>query len=593
MAEHFVNLVDLYVKSCKKFESRPLFGTKKNGAWGFITYGKFKREVDRFRAGLRTLGVGKGDRVAIIADNCVEWAVAAYATYGLEAAFVPMYRAQRSDERRFILEDSGARVVIVADSAVYDDIKAMGIPSIEHVIGLTRPSDDPSSWAALMEAGGNAPFAPLSPAPETIASFIYTSGTTGKPKGVMLSHGNVVSNVNGVHEIFTFEPDDRSLAFLPWAHAFGQTVEVHCLLSMGCSVAINDELEHLIPNLAEVKPTILVAVPRVFNRIYERVNSEIAERPDYVQRIIRTGIGGAKKRARGERLGALERLDLALDETLVFSRIKERFGGKLKYAISGSATLGREVGEFIDAIGLIVCEGYGLTEASPIVTANIPTARRLGSVGRVLPGVRIVIDKTATSDPKQGEIIVYGPNVMQGYHHRPEENAQSLMSDGGLRTGDLGHLDADGFLFITGRIKEQYKLENGKYVMPSPLEEEVKLSPYVTNMMLYGDGRPFNVALIAVDGEAVRAWAEVEGIDVGGDLTKNPRVRLLIEQEIELHAEGFKAFERPRDFVLVTEDFTTENGLLTPTMKLRRRDIFARYGNRLEELYRRRAAGAA
>jgi long-chain acyl-CoA synthetase len=594
MAEHFVNLVDLYVKSCKKFESRPLFGTKKNGAWSFITYGDFAREVDRFRAGLRTLGVGRGDRVAIVSDNCVEWAVAAYATYGLEAAFVPMYQAQRSEERRFILEDCGARVVIVATSALYDDVATMRLPSVEHVIGFTRPPADTDSWDALMAVSASAPVPASSPAPDTIANFIYTSGTTGKPKGVILSHGNIVSNVNGIHAIFTFEPDDRSLAFLPWAHAFGQTVEVHALLSMGCSVAINDRLDNLIANLAEVKPTILVAVPRVFNRIYERVNAEIAERPDYVQRIIRTGIGGAKKRARGERLGALERLDLALDETLVFSKIKERFGGKLRYAISGSATLGREVAEFIDAIGLVVCEGYGLTETSPIVTANVPATRRLGSVGRVIPGVRIVIDKTVTGDPKQGEIVVYGPNVMQGYHNRPEETALALTSDGGLRTGDLGHLDAGGFLYITGRIKEQYKLENGKYVMPAPLEGELMLSPYVTNVMLYGDGRPFNVALVVLDVAAVRAWADVEGIALGSDLTKHPRVRLLIEHEIELHAESFKAFERPRDFVLVADDFTTENGMLTPTLKVRRRDVVARYGQRLEELYRKRAlTGAA
>lgn len=589
MAERFINLVDLYERSCAKFETRPLYGTKTGGEWEWTTYGRFHRDVDRCRGGLASLGVGKGDRVAIIADNCVEWAVAAYATYGLEAAFVPMYQAQRSDERRFILEDCGAKVVIVANEAIYADVAAMPLPAVEHIVGLKRPPADPKAWTSLLEAGASAPVPASSPDPGAIADFIYTSGTTGKPKGVLLSHANIASNVSGVHEIFTFEPDDRSLAFLPWAHAYGQTCEVHGLLSMGCSVAINDDLDKLVENLAAVRPTILVAVPRIFNRIYEGVSRQIAQRPDYLQRIIRTGITSAIKRSHGEHLGAFERIELALDEKLVFAKIRERFGGRLKYAISASATLGREVAELVDAIGLTVYEGYGLTETSPIVAANFPGRRRFGSVGRVIPGVRVVIDTSVGVEPNRGEIVVYGPNVMVGYHQRPEENARALTADGGLRTGDLGYLDDDGFLYITGRIKEQYKLENGKYVMPSPLEEELKLSPYMTNAMIYGDGRPFNVVLIGLNERAVRDWAQHQGIALASDVTRDARVRALVETELALHAEGFKAFERPGAFALTAEDFTAQNGMLTPTLKLRRRDVMARYGATLDGLYRKEA----
>jgi long-chain acyl-CoA synthetase len=255
-------------------------------------------------------------------------------------------------------------------------------------------------------------------------------------------------------------------------------------------------------------------------------------------------------------------------------------------------------------VGLTVYEGYGLTETSPIVTANFPGRRRLGSVGRPIAGVRVVIDRKAAVDGdgdnggggggsngggggKEGEIIVYGPNVMVGYHKRPDENEKALAKDGGLRTGDLGYLDDDGYLFITGRIKEQYKLENGKYVMPSPLEEELKLSPYVANAMLFGDGRPFNVALVVINESAIRGWAESEGIVLGEDKdpTQDERVRSLLRDEIALHAQGFKSFERPREIALIREDFTTENGFLTPTLKLRRREVLSRYGALIGDLY--------
>ena len=594
MAEQFLNLVDLYERSCARHASRPLYGTKKDGVWLWTSYAQLRDLVDRFRAGLAGLGVGRGDRVAIVSDNRVEWAVAAYATYGLEAAFVPMYQAQHAEERRYILRDCGAKVAIAANEAIAGEIAAMSLPELVHVVRLEGPESDPSSWAGLLAAGARAPLPARSPDPESIADFIYTSGTTGKPKGVLLSHRNVTSNVNAAHQIFPFSPDDRSLAFLPWAHAYGKLCEVHVLPSMGASVAINDDLSKLLPNLAEVKPTLLCAVPRIFNRIYEGVNNEIAQRPGFLQRMIRTGIHGAIKRTHEEQLGPIERLDLALDERLVFTKIRARFGGRLKYALSSSATLSREVAEFIDAVGITVYEGYGLTETSPLVSGNVPGpgGRRLGSVGRVIPGVRVVIDPAVSDDPKQGEIVVYGPNVMLGYHHRPEENERALTKDGGLRTGDLGYLDDDGFLYISGRVKEQYKLDNGKYVMPAPLEEELKLSPYVANVMIYGDGRPFNVALLVLNEAHVREWADSEGLTLGEDPTRDERVCALVRDEILLHARGFKSFERPLDFALVREDFTPENGLLTPTLKLRRRDVMARYGSLIEGLYARSAAAA-
>jgi len=587
MVERAHSLVDLVQAAVAQHAARPLYAAKVDGTWRWTSYREFAALVDRFRAGLARLGVGKGDRVAIIANNRLEWAVAAYATYGLEAAFVSMYLAQRSDERQFILRDSGAKVVIVANEAIHGDVAAMALPELAHIVGLERPASDPVSWVALLESGAAVPVAARSPDPASVAAVVYTSGTTGQPKGVLLSHGNIVSTVNTLHEIFPLAPEDRSLSFLPWAHAYGQVAEVHWLLSTGRSAALNEAIADLLPDLAEVRPTILFAVPSIFNRIYEAVNHQIAQRPGFVQRMIRTGIRGAIKRARGERLGTLERLELALDERLVFAKIRERFGGRLKYAISGSATLGREVAEFIDALGIMVYEGYGLSETTALTTANLPGEgrRRFGSVGRAIPGVQIVVDRSVGVHPDQGELVIYGPNVMLSYHQRPVDNAAVLMADGGLRTGDLGYLDADGFLYITGRIKEQYKLDNGKYVMPSPLEEELKLSPYITNVMIFGEGRPFNVALVVIDEPSVRAWAEREHVTLGACLAVDERVRSLVAEELALHSRAFKGFERPVDFAIVNEAFTTANGLLTPTLKIRRRDVLARHGALLDGLY--------
>lgn len=581
------DLVELYQQSCTKYAARPLFGTKKDGAWTWTTYAQFGALVDQVRGGLATLGVGKGDRVACIADNCIEWAAAAYATYGLEASFVPMYQSQRPSEWEFILGDCGAKVVFVANETIFAAVEAMRprLPQLGNVIGFSRPVDAPGSWRGLVQEGTKAPVPARRPAPQDIAGFIYTSGTTGKPKGVLLSHENIASNLNAIHEIFPLTKEDRSLAFLPWAHAFGQTCELHMVMSFGSSIALNDEIDRLIENLAVIQPTVLVAVPRIFNKIYALVNQQIAARPAFLQKVIRAGLHSATRRARGERLGLLEQFELAFDDKVVFSKIRARFGGRLKYVISGSATLGHDVAEFIDAVGLPVYEGYGLTETSPIVTANVPGSRRMGSVGRVVPGVRVVIDTSVTGHERDGEILVYGPNVMIGYHKRPEDNERTLTPDGGLRTGDLGHLDEDGFLYISGRIKEQFKLENGKYVMPSSLEEVLKLSPYISNVMIYGDGRPFNVALIVMNDAAVRAWAAAEGVALGSDATSHERVRVLIRGELERLGTEFRRFEQPRDFVLIREDFTIQNGQLTPTLKLKRNEVLARYGGLLEALY--------
>lgn len=586
MAVTFENLVQLYERSCREFADRQLFGVKQGTEWRWMTYREFGELVDAFRAGLASLGVGRGDVVAIVANNRVEWAVACYATYGLAAAFVPMYQEQLDKEWQFILTDCRAKVVIGATDAIAEKLRRMQteLPALQHVVGLELPASADHSYAALLEIGRKRPVPAVSPSSGDVAGLIYTSGTTGMPKGVILSHGNICSNVNAIHQIFEFQPDDRSLAFLPWAHSFGQTCELHCLLSMGCSMAINDDVKNLVANLAEVKPTVLYAVPRVFNRLYDGVNAQIAAKPGIIQWLFKRGIEIATRRSRGEGVGAGDGLLLSLADRLIFSTVRARFGGRLKYAISGSAALSPEVAAFIDALGITVYEGYGLTETSPIATANYPGARKMGTVGKAIPGVSIQIDRTVTGDPLHGEIIIKGPNVMQGYHNRPEENAAVMMEDRSFRSGDMGYVDPDGFLHITGRIKEQYKLENGKYVVPSPFEEKLKLSPYIANVMIYGANKPHNVALVIPDLEALRGWAAKQNLALE-DVAGNEQVRNLLRAEIEALSRDIKGYERVQNFVVAIEDFTTDNGMLTPTLKLKRRVVLERYGEDLDALY--------
>ncbi len=586
MRAEFDNLVQLYQQSCEQYAERPFLGTKREGRWEWTTYGQMRELIDRCRGGLHALGVGEGDGVAIVANNRVEWAVACYATYGLAGSFIPMYEQQLPKEWKFILDDCGAKVVLASTRPIFDRLVEMQpeLGALEHVIGLELPEDDPRSFAALLRSGAEHPIEAREPDPETVAGLIYTSGTTGNPKGVILTHRNIASNVSAASEVFPLEPEDVTLSFLPWAHSYGQTAELHFASSQGCGVALNDAIPNLLQNLEEVKPTVLIAVPRIFNRIYDGVNRQMEERPGFLRRMFQDGIHNATRRAHGERLGPLQKLELTIDDKLIFKKVRDKFGGRLRLVISASAALNKEVAEFIDALGINVYEGYGLTETSPVVSGNTPEHRKLGSVGRAIPGVRVVIDTTASDVPGQGEIVVYGPNVMRGYHNRPEENERAFTHDGGFRTGDLGYVDEDGFLYITGRIKEQYKLENGKYVMPAPLEEELKLSPFIANVMLHGSNRPYNVALVVPDPEALGRWAAEHQVKVG-DVERDPRVLELLMHEIEDRAREFKSFEVPKRALVVREDFTTENDLLTPTLKLKRRNVETRYGEMLEALY--------
>jgi long-chain acyl-CoA synthetase len=588
MHEDFPDLVSMWERITTRYAERPLFGEKQASGWVWKTYAEVAEQVDAYRAALASLGVGAGDRVALISDNRLEWAIVVHATLGLGAAYVPMYESQTRDDWAFILRDSAAKVVFAATREIYDELTKLkpGLPALEHVCAFELDASDPASYASLLakgKAGGK--MLRVKPSAKEPAGYVYTSGTTGEPKGVVLTHGNFCANINALMELFPITNDDRSLAFLPWAHAFGQTAEFYMLPALGCSVAINDEVPKLVSNLPDVKPTVLIAVPRIFNRIYDGVNQQMQDKPKPIQALFRAGIRAATRKSRGNALGFGESLSLKLADKLIFKKVRQKFGGRLKLVVSGSAALSKEVAEFIDALGIEVYEGYGLTETAPVLTCNFPGNRKIGSVGKPLSNVRLTIDKVVTGDAKNGEIVAYGDNIMHGYYKRPEEDAKVFDTDGGFRTGDMGFIDEDGYLFITGRIKEQYKLETGKYVVPSPLEEELKLSPYISNVMLHGANKPHNVALVILDQQNLAKWSEREGIALGADPAKNPQVRELIKGELEKYSKEFRSYEKPKSFALTTQEFTTENGMLTPKMSVRRNKVLENYQSILDGLY--------
>lgn len=588
-------LVEIFEASVARHADRPLFGTKVGRVWHYMSYAEFGRRVNDLRGGLASLGVTRGDRVAMISNNRPEWAIAAYATYTLGAVFVAMYEAQTEGDWDYILADSGAKVVFVPGHVIGSKLAAerKSMPALEHIVVLEGPTEkDWSSYAELLAVGARTRTEIVRPAPNDTAGLIYTSGTTGTPKGVILSHANIAYNVDAIRMLFPITPEDRSLSFLPWAHIFGQTCELHGFLSVGASMGIAESVDTIMDNLAEVQPTFLCAVPRIFNRLYDALHRRMSEDTGTRRALFVAALENAEKRkrlaARRQSSGVTD-LRHAFFDKMVFEKIRARFGGRLRYAISGGAALSREVAELIDNLGVLVYEGYGLSETSPIVSANYPGARKMGSVGKVIPGVEVEIDTSVTGDPKNGEIVVYGHNVMQGYYNLPEENAKVFVErDGkrGFRTGDMGYIDGEGFLHITGRIKEQYKLLNGKYVVPTPLEETLRLSPFIANCMIDGENQDHNVAVIVPDFAVLSAWAAERGIAADPrTLVRDERVRALFADEVEKHSASFRAFEKVKRFILVPEDFTIENGMLTPKLSIKRRRVLEAYGKQLAALY--------
>ncbi len=588
------NLVSLIEGSVAKFADNPLFGNKNAaGDYEWVTYAQVGRRVDHLRGGLARMGIKSGDAVGIIANNRTEWAVCAFATYGLGARFIPMYEKELPKIWQYIINDGNVRLLFVATPDILNQVNGLAVatPGLENVLLIDGQGED--TMQALEQVGQAHPVPAIHPDPGDIAVLIYTSGTTGDPKGVLLSHGNFTTNFQAGGALFPdLGPDSRSLCILPWAHSFGQTAELYNLIQFGGSMGFMGDVATLAEDMGKVRPTLLVAVPRVFNKIYDGLWAKMNEAGGLAKALFSMGVESARKRrelAEKGQSSLLVDLKYTLADRIVFRKIRERFGGRLTTAITGSATMNVKIGHFFSDMGIPVYDCYGLTETTPAVTMNCPAAHRPGSVGRPIDQVTVEIDRLFLDEgADDGEIIVHGPNVMQGYNNKPDATREVMTVDGGFRTGDRGRLDKDGFLFITGRIKEQYKLENGKYVFPAAIEEEIKLLPWVENAMVYGDGRPYNVCMIVPDFAVLGKYAKENRLpEIPAQLVAHTAVQEMIAGEITAFLKGkFGGYEIPKKFVLIQEDFSLEAGTLTQTMKLKRLSVLGRYQDRLQALYR-------
>lgn len=587
------NLVEMAASSFTRNAHRPMFGTPDSeGNYTWATYQDVQNRVDALRAGLALLGVSLNDSVGIIANNRVEWAVAAFATFGLGGRFIPMYENELLRIWQHIIKDGGIKVLFVANEKIYQKIQSVRseLTCLEHLILIDGTND--VSMKDIETKGRKQPVSAICPKPDDIAVLIYTSGTTGNPKGVLLSHGNLTSNfIAGGARFPELNHESRSLSILPWAHSYGQTAELYNFIHLGASIGFVRNITTIAEDLANVAPSFLIAVPRVFNKIYDGLWRKIDETGGLAKKLFIMGLNSAAQiralKANGNR-SVITMLKYKLADAIVFKKIRERFGGKLKGALTASAMMNLEVAQFFTDIGLPVFDAYGLTETSPAVTMNNREANKPGSVGRPIDKVRVVIDRSFMDENSdEGEVIVYGPNVMQGYHNNPEATRRVITEDGGFRTGDIGRLDEDGFLFITGRIKEQYKLENGKYVFPASLEEEIQRAPYVESALVCGEGRPHNICLVVPDFDTLTLWANKHGIVTQPDtLIQNEKVHHLIFEAIQSHLKGkIASYEIPKSVVLIADSFSVDNGLLTQTLKLKRLSVMERYASDIESAY--------
>ncbi len=590
------NLVDLFENAVAQFGDNRLFGVKNDGktALNWRSYAEIGSRVDHMRAGLASLGIGCNDAVGFIGNNRPAWAVSAFAAYGLGARFIPMYEAELLKTWQYIIQDSAIKVLIVANTHIRDQITAIAdtLPTLAHIFVIDASGSD--SMQALQAKGKDAPVAAIKPNKDDIAALIYTSGTTGKPKGVLLSHGNFTSNAIGGNRLYrdVLNEQSRSISILPWAHSYGQTAELYNWLLTGGSIGFMESVATLADDLALIKPTFMIAVPRVFNKIYDGLWAKMDQTGGIARALFVMGVENAKKKrllaAQGQSSFWVNQ-KVRLADKIVFQKIRNKFGGRLQGALTASALMNTDIAAFFADIGIPVFDCYGLSETSPAVTMNCFSAFKPGSVGRPIEHVKVVIDSSSLEDSADdGEVIVYGPNVMKGYHNQPEATQAAMTADGGFKTGDRGRIDEDGYLFITGRIKEQYKLQNGKYVFPGAIEEDIRLLPAVANAMLYGEGKGYNVCLIVPDFDVLAHFAADKQWPIQPEqLVQDPAFNQWIASEITTSLkQKYGGYEIPKKFILLKDDFTLDNGMLTQTMKLKRRVVVESYRQEIDAQYR-------
>ena len=554
------------------------FQVKRGGAYHDVSSEEFARLAAEIAGGLQTLGLGSRDRVAILAETRLEWAAFDCAILSAGFVVVPIYPTLGADGVEHVLHDSGAKAIVVSTPEQADKIAEFRAKRGRFpLILMEGERADAISLEALRERGRSAGRAGLNPVtvePEDLATLIYTSGTTGLPKGVMLTQGNIAANVNGALAVFDISPGDTALSFLPLSHVFERMGGLYCMLLGGCTIAFAESMDTLAQNMLEVRPTILLSVPRVYEKVYARVLDTAHSKGRISLAIFHWAENVAMSRARGGAKGWA----YAVADRLVFRKLRERFGGCIRFMISGGAPLSTELALFFHGAGLPVLEGYGLTETAPILAVNTPEHFRPGSVGKPLPDVEISI-------AEDGEILARGPNVMKGYYNRPEATAQAL-AGGWFHTGDIGQFDADGFLYITDRKKDLIVTAGGKKVPPQPIENSLKSDRFISEAVVLGDRRPYLIALVVPNFHVLETYAREHGIPFGNvsELVQSPQVQTLLEERVRGHQDHSASFETIKKIYVLDRPFEMGSEL-TPSLKVKRKEVTQRFEREIAALY--------
>jgi len=564
-----------------------------DGRWGAISSQEFLRRVAGLSTALVELGVKPGDRVGLFSSNRPEWHTADFAINGSGAVTVPVYFNESPDRMIYILKHCGAKVIFVVGAPQLQKLLAArgSLPELEQIIVADGGAEVPSECLRYETLIAGASAADISSyrmrssqvLPGQLASLIYTSGTTGEPKGVMLTHTNFCSNVHDVGHDFQLNPaEDVALSFLPLAHVYGRTCD-YIFLFQGAALAYVESIDAVAQALLEVRPTVTAAVPRFFEKIYVRIMEQGSKNTGVKRMLFNWAMKVVQRatpwRASGGHASLSVKFQWMLADALVYKKIRLGTGGRLRLISSGGAPLSKELAEFFWTVGIPIYQGYGLTETSPIVSSNYPV-NRVGSSGKPIENVQVRI-------AEDGEIVVKGPCIMQGYYKNPEATREVLTEDGWFSTGDIGYLDKDNYLFITDRKKDLLKTAAGKFVAPQPIENALKTSPYILNAMVIGDRRKFIVALVVPNSVTVSAKAAEQGIrfSSNAELAAHPWVHSLIDAEIKRLTVHLAQYETIKRFALLPEDFTFDNGSLTFTLKLKRRVVEQQYAAVIESLY--------
>jgi long-chain acyl-CoA synthetase len=591
-----MSLPRLCLEAIRKYAKTDALNHKPGGEWVHISAENFIERVRAVALGLAELGVEAGDRVALLSENRPEWSIADLAILSLGAVNVPIYTTQAVEQVRYILEDSGARLLFVSGRKVFKHARA-GVEGLAGLEGLVffdaeaaadienaitldelekrgREFDlrDPNAYEAMLGRANG----------QTLATIIYTSGTTGEPKGVMLTHDNFVSNVLSIADTLPVTHADTALSVLPLSHIFERTA-FYLFCTVGVSVYYSASFDQVGEHLREVRPTIMTAVPRLFEKVFQRIvkkgTSAGGWKSKVFMRALSVGQRYAELKDKRERVPPLLEIQQSVANRVVFEKWREGVGGRLRYFVSGGAAISPALSYAFNAAGLQILQGYGMTETC-IVTANRPDDNRVGSVGLPFPGIELRI-------AEDGEILVRGPNIMRGYYKHPEAT-DAVLRDGWFATGDVGRMDEDGHLYITDRKKDLFKLSNGKYIAPQLIESLIKQSELVSQVVVLGAGRKHPVALIVPDWEALRQSLPAQegvGPKTHAELSRHPPAVKLVQREVNGLTAPLADYERVRRVALIPDEFSIDGGELTPTLKVKRRVVDEKYGPLIEELY--------